>query len=431
MPLSSPSHIPTPHPGLCLFGLSLERHTVCHRSSRIDGYTQTPTVQPTRDILPSRSNRFNTAAIGTALSMPIITRWRGATSPVKHSIQARACTGKSILSTHNFAGYLFRGRSLITRLIGFVDAKGHHSHCCPGPQYCASRKHRQNRGHDLQRQSGRKTIIDCLQQVSRNGDRSHSNIHFAKRSSYQRQVRHRGNAVPLVLLFLSLSFSDLVFSAGVNQQSSLTTQSGNASSTQSTASEIELAKRWDVTVTEWARYKTLMKGPRGMWTPNLDPILVLGNHARDAAERRHLALRAATMEHKRAAGEQAWQNAYDLAFAQLYGTDIYGTTAPSSWQRVQWRGPYDGSTYGLEETLFYGLRHTVPVDVIVIGAPTDDALRRWAQDHSIPTQQVAEKKITLNHGKRHSLRGGQNASVPVIIGLRNNKPTLLNLDSLQ
>ena len=43
---------------------------------------------------------------------------------------------------------------------------------------------------------------------------------------------------------------------------------------------------WGLTDEEVARYNQIMEGPRGNWTPNLDPIQVLGINADTEAERR-------------------------------------------------------------------------------------------------------------------------------------------------
>ena len=49
---------------------------------------------------------------------------------------------------------------------------------------------------------------------------------------------------------------------------------------------------WDLSDTEWRRYRSLMDGIRGSISPaTLSPIEVLGIHARDEAERRRYAER--------------------------------------------------------------------------------------------------------------------------------------------
>lgn len=46
------------------------------------------------------------------------------------------------------------------------------------------------------------------------------------------------------------------------------------------------AKNWNLTNADWAKYKYLMEyTPRGMWTPNIDPPLALGNAAQTEKDR--------------------------------------------------------------------------------------------------------------------------------------------------
>ncbi|HDL4619024.1 TPA: TIGR03759 family integrating conjugative element protein, partial [Mannheimia haemolytica] len=42
---------------------------------------------------------------------------------------------------------------------------------------------------------------------------------------------------------------------------------------------LKQAKEWGLTIEEWNRYTELMKGERGMWSPNLDPLTALGIEA--------------------------------------------------------------------------------------------------------------------------------------------------------
>ncbi|MGR5296843.1 hypothetical protein ACPV5U_24515 [Vibrio mediterranei] len=47
-----------------------------------------------------------------------------------------------------------------------------------------------------------------------------------------------------------------------------------------------LAKNWNLTQEDWAKYLYIMEyTPRGLWTPDLDPPIALGNYARTEEER--------------------------------------------------------------------------------------------------------------------------------------------------
>jgi len=50
-----------------------------------------------------------------------------------------------------------------------------------------------------------------------------------------------------------------------------------------------VASDWGLQPQEWARYRELMDGPLGIYSPNLDPLSVLGIEARTDEERRRYA----------------------------------------------------------------------------------------------------------------------------------------------
>jgi len=85
---------------------------------------------------------------------------------------------------------------------------------------------------------------------------------------------------------------------------------------------VQRAEAWGLRIEEWQRYETLMQGQRGLWSPELDPILVLGIHARSDDERRRYAELAVEQERTRVAGELAFQRAYDAAWQRLYPDEL-------------------------------------------------------------------------------------------------------------
>ena len=49
------------------------------------------------------------------------------------------------------------------------------------------------------------------------------------------------------------------------------------------------AREWGLRSEEWARYRQLMQGPLGVYSPQLDPLTALGIEARSEEERRRYA----------------------------------------------------------------------------------------------------------------------------------------------
>jgi integrating conjugative element protein (TIGR03759 family) len=85
---------------------------------------------------------------------------------------------------------------------------------------------------------------------------------------------------------------------------------------------VRRAEAWGLSFEEWQRFETLMQGQRGLWSPDLDPIMVLGIHARSDDERRRYAELTVEQERARVAGELAFQRAYDEAWRRLYPDEL-------------------------------------------------------------------------------------------------------------
>lgn len=76
--------------------------------------------------------------------------------------------------------------------------------------------------------------------------------------------------------------------------------------------------QWDLTDADWTRYEEIMRGPRGVWSPNLDPLTALGVEARTSEERQRYAELVVMQEEKRAGKELEFTRAYAAAWAKLY-----------------------------------------------------------------------------------------------------------------
>ena len=227
------------------------------------------------------------------------------------------------------------------------------------------------------------------------------------------------------LLFISLFFS-LTASAqsSVLQLESRNLQVQNSSiqnnsaqpaaitSTQTGKSRLEKAKEWGLTETEWVRYEEIMAGPRGVWSPNLDPLTALGVEARSDAERRHIAEVWVKIENDRTKRELAFELEHIYAQQRLFPE-----TKPVQYSS-QARSKSTLSSSGQKRLLFLAYKDCVDecraplsnlikittndratvLDVYVKGFESDDsALRAWAAKQQIPVQLVQSGRITLNH----------------------------------
>jgi len=82
-------------------------------------------------------------------------------------------------------------------------------------------------------------------------------------------------------------------------------------------SEEQQARDWGLQADEWARYRELMQGPLGIYSPNLDPLTALGIEARSDEERRRYAELQVQAEAGRVEKMLAYQRAYDAAWQRL------------------------------------------------------------------------------------------------------------------
>lgn len=103
----------------------------------------------------------------------------------------------------------------------------------------------------------------------------------------------------------------------VPQQASIV-QPGRTSQSQITQSQdAQLAKAWGLRDDEFARYRELMEGPIGTYSPNLDPLSALGIEAQSDEERRRYAELQVQVEARRVEKLLAYQRAYDEAWQRL------------------------------------------------------------------------------------------------------------------
>ena len=156
---------------------------------------------------------------------------------------------------------------------------------------------------------------------------------------------------------------------------------------------------WNLSAADWSRYEELMAGRRGAWSPDADPLLVLGAHARTESERRRFAEAFVLAEHARVEGELAFERAVQAAWQRLFPGRLR-IAAPAAnlpgvdrYALVVDRGCADCGR-GISNHLALG----VPVDVHVRGAADDADVRAWAAEQGIDPAAVRAGRVTLNRG---------------------------------
>ena len=178
---------------------------------------------------------------------------------------------------------------------------------------------------------------------------------------------------------------------------------------QSTGSEAKAkASEWGVTVEEWNDYEEVMAGQRGIWSPGLDPITILGVVAKTPAERKRFAELYVQTEYERVERELAFERAVAAAWKRLYPNK-----KPVERSRVAITDKVDRFTLVVTadcpkacsrqlESLLKRLeknRSLEAIDIYVRDSNgRDRALRRFVDRAEIPIELIRSKRITINHG---------------------------------
>jgi integrating conjugative element protein (TIGR03759 family) len=206
------------------------------------------------------------------------------------------------------------------------------------------------------------------------------------------------------------------------------------------------AQLWDLSETEWRRYKQLMQGIRGSISPaTISPIEVLGIHARDDAERQRYAEVWAHAMYEDAGRILAFQRAYDAATKRLYPNmsliDI--NRLPG---KTEVKNPFQSG----DRLLFFTRPDCPACDLVLnkllkridevngvdiylthVDKGDDRTVREWASNHQIDPDWVRSRRITLNHdgGALDKLTQGQ-GEVPSILRRRGEDVSRLPVSEL-
>jgi len=233
----------------------------------------------------------------------------------------------------------------------------------------------------------------------------------------------------LLLLLIILSGTSFQVSAD-SQTENITRPSIEATKHQQSGlaySDHDQAKQWDLTNTEWQRYKTLMQGIRGSISPAMiSPIEVLGIHAESATDRRMYAERWAQMLRDDTEQILSFQQAVIEANVHLYGNQpLIDVSKLRHRQSKTTLNPGDRLLFFTTTTncstcdaqLSVLLSKTrlsaVKLDIFLLGTEgQDEAARQWAQTHNIPPELVRQQAITINHDKGTLTRLSQNLGKP-------------------
>ena len=242
------------------------------------------------------------------------------------------------------------------------------------------------------------------------------------------------NTFNMVLLSGVLTVSTVAFAAVASERDQSTTQQSQksvvtvsdalASAIQMADSRIQelepiqvkrSAQEWGLTVEEWQRYETLKKGRRGVLSPGLDPLTMLGIEARSDEERRHFAELTVKQEFQRVEAELVFQREVNSAWTRVYPgvlpiQDVKGDMADGRQALF-----VKENCAACDRKLTQLLKADRPLDIYLIDSGSKDhAVREWAKKHNIPVGKVTSRQVTLNHDSGMWLKYG-NGLIPVVL----------------
>lgn len=182
------------------------------------------------------------------------------------------------------------------------------------------------------------------------------------------------------------------------------------------------AKDWGLGPEEWARYRQLMQGPLGVYSPQLDPLTALGIEARSEEERRRYAELQVQAEARRVGKTLAYQRAYDAAWQRLFpgqprvslpGAKAQGTGNTGSGRLAVFvKADCAPCAQRVQQLQAAG----TAFDLYMVGSRQDDVrIRQWATQAGIDPARVRARTITLNHDAGRWLSLGLPGELPAVV----------------
>ncbi|PMX27605.1 MULTISPECIES: TIGR03759 family integrating conjugative element protein [unclassified Pseudomonas] len=184
------------------------------------------------------------------------------------------------------------------------------------------------------------------------------------------------------------------------------------------------ARDWGLSTEEWARYRALMQGPLGIYSPNLDPLTALGIEARSEQERQRYAELQVQAEAHRVEKLLAYQRAYDDAWQRLHANmprvilpdagPAFSPVTPAANGRIAVF--VKDACAACDQTTLRLQAAGMEFDIYVVDSHADDArIRAWAQRIGIDPAKVRRGQVTLNHDSGRWLSLGLQGDLPAVV----------------
>ncbi|HNR82292.1 integrating conjugative element protein, PFL_4693 family [Dyella jiangningensis] len=183
-----------------------------------------------------------------------------------------------------------------------------------------------------------------------------------------------------------------------------------------------LARDWGLRPEEWTRYRQVMQGPLGIYSPSLDPLTALGIEARSDEERNRYAELQVQAESRRVSKELAYQRAYDAAWQRLFPgqqrVNLPGAQAPSAGNKGSGRLAVfvKADCPTCDQRVRQLQAAGTSFDLYMVGSRQDDTrIRQWATQAGVDPARVRARTITINHDAGRWLSLGVPGELPAVV----------------
>jgi len=202
------------------------------------------------------------------------------------------------------------------------------------------------------------------------------------------------------------------------------------SAVDNTKSASSVAEMWGLTETDIHKYNLIMKGPRGIFSPDIAPPLALALEESNHVEKTRYLTIYAKLEYDRTRKDLETSRMYDKIFKKLFTEPVINNSIlfKDKEKYIQAGDRFvvfiDSACTNCKSKLLLGLMQTSnfpknPTDIFVKGLSHENELHAWATENSIRVEDVQDGKVTLNLIQEETIPV-MNAQGFLIYVLRNN-----------
>lgn len=231
----------------------------------------------------------------------------------------------------------------------------------------------------------------------------------------------------LLIMMIAISASAESITSTPTLQTETVSTTDTNSGTQLTKDEKSLAKLWMLSESDWVKYKKIMVGPRGIWSPGIDPITALGVEETDPVQRKHYAEIWMKVESRRAELEIAFEMERSIAAKKMFPNTpvVNNSNWVSEWEKSRESVRkiihlfVDVSCMEKCRDFFRQINGSIgsnaQMAIFFKDGATSEQIGKWAAFMGIPPETVKTKKITLNFDEGKSTKYGVDTnSLPAV-----------------